>query len=196
MSSSQFENMYIPVDFMNYNSYSLGKNQIDVKRSELYSIVLSNVQVEKHSKPMEYSTEKQSLYQIIFDNYNKGISKELFNSSITIEINMKQPMKPTKEKEAEVAVEVPAKKKIERTYNYGPNEEKRCLARVFNPKEHLENGALKVMREDSKNQYGDRCKLYKKEKEDFCNFHSEEQKFGKWDTDEYKGTIHEYMNKK
>jgi len=40
-----------------------------------------------------------------------------------------------------------------------PDDDTRCCARSFYEKEHIEDGVAKVMRDDSDNLYGDRCKF-------------------------------------
>ncbi len=67
-----------------------------------------------------------------------------------------------------------------------PDDEIRCCARAFYEAEHLENGKLKIMREDTANLYGDRCKFKKSGESDFCKNHSEKQPHGIWDG-EYAG---------
>ncbi len=61
-----------------------------------------------------------------------------------------------------------------------PDDEIRCCARAFYESEHLENGKLKIMREDTANLYGDRCKFKKSGESDFCKHHSEKQPLGIW----------------
>jgi hypothetical protein len=73
--------------------------------------------------------------------------------------------------------------------------DERCMARTVYEKEHLdENGFLKVMREDSKNQYGDRCKCRKKDSSLFCTRHTGYQSLGVWNG-EYSGKLQGYVDK-
>lgn len=71
-----------------------------------------------------------------------------------------------------------------------PEDDTRCCARAFYEKDHLENGKLKVMREDSSNLFGDRCK-FKKTSDEFCKHHAEKQPHGVWGGD-YDGKFKQY----
>ncbi len=73
-------------------------------------------------------------------------------------------------------------------------DENRCMARTFYEDNHLEAGLLKVMREDKKNLYGDRCKCRKKEEGHFCTRHSGWQSLGIWNG-VYSGKLLDYVNK-
>ena len=75
-----------------------------------------------------------------------------------------------------------------------PDDDIRCCARTVIEKDHLENGKLKVMRDDADNLYGDRCKGKKKGDTDFCGTHSEKQSLGVWDG-EYAGKFKVYVEK-
>ena len=73
--------------------------------------------------------------------------------------------------------------------------DERCMARTIYEKDHLEsNGLLKVMRDDPKNHYGDRCKCRKKESSLFCTRHSGWQSLGVWNG-EYSGKFFDYVQK-
>jgi hypothetical protein len=73
--------------------------------------------------------------------------------------------------------------------------DERCMARTIYEKEHLEsNGLLKVMRDDPKNQYGERCKCRKKDSSLFCTRHSGWQSLGVWNG-EYSGKFSDYVQK-
>jgi hypothetical protein len=73
--------------------------------------------------------------------------------------------------------------------------DERCMARTIYEKEHLEsNGLLKVMRDDPKNQYGERCKCRKKDSGLFCTRHSGWQSLGVWNG-EYSGKFFDYVQK-
>jgi hypothetical protein len=73
--------------------------------------------------------------------------------------------------------------------------DERCMARTVYEKEHLDsNGFLKVMREDSKNLYGDRCKCRKKDGILFCTRHNGFQSLGVWNG-EYSGKLQGYVEK-
>ena len=73
--------------------------------------------------------------------------------------------------------------------------DERCMARTIYEKEHLEsNGLLKVMRDDPKNQYGERCKCRKKDAGLFCTRHSGWQSLGVWNG-EYSGKFSDYVQK-
>ncbi len=73
--------------------------------------------------------------------------------------------------------------------------DERCMARTIYEKDHLEsNGLLKVMRDDPKNQYGDRCKCRKKDSSLFCTRHSGWQSLGVWNG-EYSGKFSDYVQK-
>jgi hypothetical protein len=73
--------------------------------------------------------------------------------------------------------------------------DERCMARTIYEKDHLEpNGLLKVMRDDPKNQYGDRCKCRKKDSSLFCTRHSGWQSLGVWNGD-YSGKFYDYVQK-
>lgn len=67
-----------------------------------------------------------------------------------------------------------------------PEDDVRCYARSFYEDQHLENGLLKVMRDDVENLYGDRCKFKKTGETNFCKHHAEKQVLGVWDG-EYSG---------
>jgi hypothetical protein len=67
-----------------------------------------------------------------------------------------------------------------------PDDDVRCCARSFYEDQHLEGGLLKVMRDDSDNLYGDRCKFKKTGETEFCKHHGEKQPLGVWDG-EYAG---------
>ncbi len=75
-----------------------------------------------------------------------------------------------------------------------PEDDTRCSARSFYEKEHLEEGVLKVMRDDSDNLYGDRCKFKKTGDIDFCKHHSEKQPLGVWGA-EYVGKFKAFVDK-
>jgi len=72
--------------------------------------------------------------------------------------------------------------------------EDRCMARTIYELIHLEDGKLKIMRDDNKNLYGDRCKCRKKENGQFCTRHSGWQSLGVWNG-EYSGKFQEYVSK-
>jgi len=72
--------------------------------------------------------------------------------------------------------------------------EDRCMARTIYELIHLEDGKLKIMRDDNKNLYGDRCKCHKKENGQFCTRHSGWQSLGVWNG-EYSGKFQEYVSK-
>jgi len=72
--------------------------------------------------------------------------------------------------------------------------EDRCMARTIYELIHLEGGKLKIMRDDTKNLYGDRCKCRKKENGQFCTRHSGWQSLGVWNG-EYTGKFQEYVAK-
>ena len=74
-----------------------------------------------------------------------------------------------------------------------PEDDTRCCARNFKEKEHLEDGSLKIMRDDKDNLFGDRCK-FKKTEGDFCKHHETKQPFGIWGG-EYEGKFLGYMSK-
>jgi hypothetical protein len=67
-----------------------------------------------------------------------------------------------------------------------PDDDVRCSARSFYEDQHLEDGLLKVMRDDADNLYGDRCKFKKTGETDFCKHHGEKQPLGVWGS-EYAG---------
>jgi hypothetical protein len=75
-----------------------------------------------------------------------------------------------------------------------PEDETRCHARSFYEKDHIENGALKIVREDEVNQFGDRCKFKKTGESEFCKHHSEKQPHGVWGGD-YDGKFKLYLGK-
>jgi hypothetical protein len=75
-----------------------------------------------------------------------------------------------------------------------PEDDTRCCARSFYEKDHLDNGVLKVMRDDSDNLYGDRCKFKKTDGIDFCKHHSEKQPLGVWGN-EYAGKFKAWVEK-
>lgn len=73
--------------------------------------------------------------------------------------------------------------------------DERCMARTIYENIHLESsGLLKVMRDDPKNQYGDRCKCRKRDSGHFCTRHSGWQSLGVWNG-EYSGKFSEYVEK-
>ncbi len=59
------------------------------------------------------------------------------------------------------------------------DEEHRCMARTFYEDKHLEGGFLKIVREDEKNLFGDRC-INKKKDGGFCGLHLKSQPLGVW----------------
>ena len=61
-----------------------------------------------------------------------------------------------------------------------PDDDVRCSARSFYENQHLEDGLLKVMRDDADNLYGDRCKFKKTGDINFCKHHAEKQVLGVW----------------
>lgn len=67
-----------------------------------------------------------------------------------------------------------------------PDDDVRCYARSFYEDQHIEDGHLKVMRDDADNLYGDRCKFKKTGETDFCKHHCEKQPLGVWNG-EYAG---------
>jgi hypothetical protein len=76
------------------------------------------------------------------------------------------------------------------------SEEERCLARTVYEDKHLEHssGILKIMRDDPRNLYGDRCKCRKKENSHFCTRHSGQQPLGIWNS-KYCGKLFEMVQK-
>jgi hypothetical protein len=75
-----------------------------------------------------------------------------------------------------------------------PDDDTRCCARSFYEKEHIEGGVAKVMRDDSDNLYGDRCKFKKTGDLEFCKHHSEKQPLGVWGG-EYSGKFKAIVEK-
>ncbi len=75
-----------------------------------------------------------------------------------------------------------------------PEDDARCCARSFYEKDHLDGAILKVMRDDSANLYGDRCKFKKTGDAEFCKHHSEKQPLGIWGA-EYSGKFKAYVEK-
>jgi hypothetical protein len=75
-----------------------------------------------------------------------------------------------------------------------PEDDTRCCARSFYENQHLEGGLLKVMRDDSANLYGDRCKFKKSGETEFCKHHADKQPLGIWDG-EYSGKFKMYVEK-
>lgn len=75
-----------------------------------------------------------------------------------------------------------------------PEDETRCHARSFYEKDHIENGLLKVVRDDEANQFGDRCKFKKADGTEFCKHHAEKQPHGIWGGD-YDGKFKLYIGK-
>ena len=90
------------------------------------------------------------------------IIAELMSNHVEIQslapISVAAPEKPLKASKAETEKKsrtrsAPAKPRAI------PEDETRCGARSFYEKEHLEGNVLKVMRDDTENLYGDRCKF-------------------------------------
>lgn len=75
-----------------------------------------------------------------------------------------------------------------------PEDTTRCSARSFYENIHLEGGTLKVMRDDSSNLFGDRCKFKKSGDTEFCKHHTDKQPLGVWDG-EYSGKFKMFVNK-
>lgn len=75
-------------------------------------------------------------------------------------------------------------------------DEERCMARTVYEDIHLDksSGTLKVMRDDPKNLYGDRCKCRHKEGGKFCTRHSGFQPLGVWNSIYY-GKLLDYVEK-
>jgi hypothetical protein len=74
-------------------------------------------------------------------------------------------------------------------------EDERCMSRTVYEDKHLEeSGFLKVMRDDIKNLYGDRCKCRKKDGSLFCTRHSGFQPLGVWNG-KYYGKLLDLVNK-
>jgi hypothetical protein len=100
-----------------------------------------------------------------------------FQSDVPITLRKKTVKDETSEKKKELTMD------------------ERCMARTIYEKDHLEpNGLLKVMRDDPKNQYGDRCKCRKKDSGHFCTRHSGWQSLGIWNG-EYSGKFADYVQK-
>lgn len=75
-------------------------------------------------------------------------------------------------------------------------DEERCMARTVYEDVHLDksSGKLKIMRDDAKNLYGDRCKCRHKEGSKFCTRHSGFQPLGVWNSIYY-GKLQDYVEK-
>ena len=100
-----------------------------------------------------------------------------FQSDVPITLRKKTVKDETSEKKKELTMD------------------ERCMARTIYEKDHLEsNGLLKVMRDDPKNQYGDRCKCRKKDSGHFCTRHSGWQSLGIWNG-EYSCKFADYVQK-
>ncbi len=95
---------------------------------------------------------------------------------------------------AEVAEAPEVKKEKEPVVRRVAIDDCRCCARTFYEKEQLEGGKLKVMRDDEKNLYGDRCKFKKVGESEFCKHHAEKQPHGIWGG-EYSGKMKNKMKK-
>ena len=104
----------------------------------------------------------------------------------------KQPKQPKEPKEPKEKIErvraAPAKPRGI------PEDDARCSARSLYEKDHLENGKLKVMRDDEANLYGDRCKFKKVGETCFCKHHAEKQPHGVWGG-EYAGKLKTLIEK-
>ena len=125
------------------------------------------------------------------------IIAELMSNHVEIQslapISVAAPEKPLKASKAETEKKsrtrsAPAKPRAI------PEDETRCGARSFYEKEHLEGNVLKVMRDDTENLYGDRCKFKKTSEVEFCKHHSEKQPLGVWGA-EYSGKFKTYVEK-
>jgi hypothetical protein len=120
------------------------------------------------------------------------------NPSLSIDDMMKEIL-PTIHIKFQSDVPVTLRKKTVKDESVDKKKElaadERCMARTIYEKDHLEpNGLLKVMRDDPKNQYGDRCKCRKKDSSLFCTRHSGWQSLGVWNG-EYSGKFADYVQK-
>jgi hypothetical protein len=139
----------------------------------------------KHAVKVTRDNEDWTLEQIIAELLTNHVGmQELSVVSFAAE---KTAATTTKEKKTRTR-SAPAKERAI------PDDDIRCNARTVIEKDHLENGKLKMMRDDADNLYGDRCKCKKSGDTDFCKTHSEKQTLGVWGG-EYAGKFKVYVEK-
>lgn len=101
------------------------------------------------------------------------------------------PRIPTGKKKGDYETELEDKAEKKPRVRKEIPDEQRCMCRTFayEREEYMSaDGKAKVMREDPKNLYGDRCKKRKYLHYDFCGFHGANQPYGIWNG-EYKGRL-------
>lgn len=116
--------------------------------------------------------------QIIADTLSLHASGLVDQSEIFAVLSVRYPQLNAVAREADV--DLPKKRKLVLSGRVLPDDSIRCCARSFHEKEHMEGGIVKVMRDDAKNLYGDRCKFKKTGDTQFCKHHAENQKLGVW----------------
>lgn len=139
-------------------------------------------------------------FMIPFDKIlEKSFELRSSNPNITIEEILKEVMSTIN---IQIHSTIPTNiRKNNKTKDNSPRkkeltDEERCLARTVYEDVHLEKstGTLKIMRDDPKNLYGDRCKCRHKQGGKFCTRHSGFQPLGVWN-DIYYGKLQDYVEK-
>jgi hypothetical protein len=167
----------INLETLLFKAYSIGRNTHEeevLTTSQLRSIILSDVPIvfNNSSEPTRIKEEKKDKKESAKDKKESAKDK-------------KESAKDKKES---------AKDKKERKQRVVPVDETRCEARRFVEAEHLEDGKLKVMRDEELNQYGDRCKNRKTGDTSFCKSHQDSAPHGVWNQ-EYRGKISSLIEK-
>ncbi len=139
-----------------------------------------------------------NLDDLIFRAYNLGLNAEegseaftkaqlrnILLADVPISAKSERPIEDapapakTKTTKTKTPVETEKKPRAPAKPRAVPEDDTRCCARAFYEKDHLDGGKLKVMRDDSDNLFGDRCK-FKKAEGEFCKHHAEKQPHGIW----------------
>lgn len=130
---------------------------------------------------------------IILHEENPDLTIDEIVKEVLTKINIKiESTVPMNIRKKTIDLEEPEK---ERKYSE-PADDERCMARTVYENEHLDKTTkfLKVMRDDIKNKYGDRCKKSKKDGSLFCTRHTGFQSLGVWNG-EYSGKLLGYVDK-
>ena len=150
-----------------YLSFENSREKNKIKLANQYNLALIDLNPENKQKTIDEMVKE------IIPTINIKIQSD-------VNINIRKKVISEEEK---------VRKKTEMT------EDERCMARTVYEDKHLEDsGFLKVMRDDNKNLYGDRCKCRKKDGSLFCTRHSGFQPLGVWNG-EYYGKLLDFVNK-
>lgn len=155
------------------------------------SIAINLNAILKQTIAITRENEDWSTEQIMTEILTNHVKIESLNSISVGGAAEKTAIKATKSDAAEKKTRTRAAPSKPRAI---PEDDTRCYARSFYEKEHLEGNVLKVMRDDSENLYGDRCKFKKTGDSNFCKHHSEKQPLGIWGG-EYSGKFKSWVEK-